>query len=55
MEKNPDLHYGPNNHYHASWWHIPHYGPNYYSYVWSRVFALDLFEKIKKEGLATAE
>ncbi|MBX7066436.1 MAG: Zn-dependent oligopeptidase [Parachlamydiales bacterium] len=39
------------SHFHASWWHIPGYGPKFYSYLWSQVFACDLFEKIKKEGL----
>ena len=42
---------GPNTHFHASWWHVPGYGAKYYSYLWSRVYAADLFEKIQKQGL----
>ena len=31
------------------------YGAKYYGYLWSRVFALDLFAKIKEHGLLNAE
>jgi thimet oligopeptidase len=41
----------PNNHYFASWTHVSSYGPRYYSYLWSQVFALDLFDQIRQEGL----
>ena len=41
----------PNYHGHASFFHLSGYGPRYYSYLWSQVFALDIFEKIEKEGL----
>lgn len=44
-----------NNHFHASWWHVPSYGPKYYSYLWSKVFSDDLFEKIRQEGLLNPE
>jgi len=31
--------------------HLTGYGAKYYGYMWSKVFALDLFNEIKKEGL----
>ncbi len=31
--------------------HLSVYGPSYYGYLWSKVFALDVFEQVKKEGL----
>ena len=36
---------------HASFGHLAGYGAKYYSYMWSKVFAIDLFSKIKKDGL----
>ena len=41
----------PDNHMYASFGHLPEYGARYYGYMWSKVFALDLFEQIKEEGL----
>ena len=41
----------PNNHFQASFGHLMGYGAQYYGYLWSRVFAIDLFDTIKKEGL----
>lgn len=38
-------------HFQASFGHLTEYGSLYYGYLWSKVFALDVFEKIKKEGL----
>jgi len=35
----------------ASFGHLMGYGAKYYSYLWSKVFALDLFDHIKKHGL----
>lgn len=31
--------------------HLTGYGSRYYGYLWSKVFAMDLFAEIKKEGL----
>lgn len=48
-----DLHYvyDPETHMQASFGHLDEYGARYYGYLWSRVFAADVFEQIKKEGL----
>jgi thimet oligopeptidase len=43
--------YDPASHFAASFGHLDEYGARYYGYLWSRVFALDVFEQIKKEGL----
>ena len=41
----------PENHMYACFDHLTGYGAKYYGYLWSKVFALDLFDAIKKEGL----
>lgn len=41
----------PEAHMYLSFGHLPDYGPRYYGYLWSKVFALDLFDCIKKQGL----
>lgn len=43
------------SHFYTSFGHLPGYGAKYYGYLWSKVFALDLFEKIKKHGLLNPE
>jgi thimet oligopeptidase len=43
------------NHFYASFGHLTGYGAKYYGYLWSKVFALDLFEHIKKFGLLNPE
>lgn len=45
----------PTTHYQASFGHLREYASRYYGYLWSRVFAADLFEKIKRKGLLNAE
>jgi len=47
----PHLVYQPNTHRYASFGHLTGYAAKYYGYLWSKVFALDLFYQIKKEGL----
>jgi thimet oligopeptidase len=39
------------NHFYTSFGHLTNYGAKYYGYLWSQVYALDVFETIKKEGL----
>ncbi len=41
----------PDTHFQAAFGHLMGYGAQYYGYLWSRVFALDLFDTIKKEGM----
>jgi thimet oligopeptidase len=38
-----------------SFGHLTDYGAKYYGYLWSKVFALDLFDHIKKFGLLNPE
>ena len=48
-------HFDLNNHFQASFGHLIGYGSKYYGYLWSRVFALDAFNEIKKHGLLNYE
>jgi thimet oligopeptidase len=43
--------YSPQDHDYAAFGHLTSYGARVYSYMWSKVFAFDIFEQIKKEGL----
>jgi len=45
----------PDTHYQAAFGHLMGYGAKYYSYMWAKVFALDIFEKINREGLLNPE
>lgn len=47
--------YNPEDHMFASFGHLTGYGAKYYGYLWSKVFALDLFAQFKKEGLLNPE
>lgn len=43
--------YPKDTHFYASFGHLYGYGAKYYGYLWSNVFAQDLFDTIKKQGL----
>jgi len=47
--------YDQNDNMYASFGHLSGYGAKYYSYMWSKVFALDMFAKIKKHGLLNSQ
>ena len=47
----PHMVFDPESHMYASFGHLTGYGAKYYSYMWSKVFALDLFAQIKHMGL----
>lgn len=51
----PQFTWMPENHFYASWGHLTGYAAKYYGYMWSKVFALDIFEEIKKHGLLNPE
>jgi len=50
-----NMYYDDEVHPWASFGHLTDYGAKYYSYLWSKVFALDLFYEIKKQGLLNQE
>lgn len=43
--------FDPETHKYASFGHLTEYAAKYYGYMWSKVFALDIFDAIRKEGL----
>jgi len=47
--------FDPDNKFQAAFGHLMGYGAKYYGYLWAKVFALDLFEQIKKEGLLNSQ
>lgn len=51
LRMSPRIAWSDRNHFYASWGHLTGYAASYYGYLWSRVFAQDVFETIKKEGL----
>lgn len=50
-----EIHFDPANKFYASFIHLMGYGPRYYGYLWSQVFAIDLFKEIEKHGLTNPE
>lgn len=50
-----NMEFDPETHMQASFGHLTGYGARYYGYLWSKVFALDLFEFIKPFGLRNHE
>lgn len=52
----PEVALDPENHFESSFGHLMGYGSKYYSYLWAKVFALDVFETIKtNNGLLNAQ
>lgn len=45
----------PEDHFYASFGHLTGYAAKYYGYLWSKVFALDMFNAIKQRGLLNPE
>lgn len=43
--------YEPEHYFEYSFAHLANYGASYYTYVWSRVIAADLFDTIKQRGM----
>ncbi len=50
----PDY-FDPEYYIYASLYHLTGYGPMYYGYLWSKVYAFDLFSVIKPYGLTNKE
>jgi thimet oligopeptidase len=46
----PHIAWNDNDHMYASFGHLSGYGAKYYTYLWSKVFALDLASAIKEQG-----
>lgn len=55
VQSQKNVEYDPENHMYASFGHLMGYGAKYYGYMWSKVFALDMFDTIKKHGLLNPE
>lgn len=51
----PYFEYTNNTHLYANFGHLVGYNAKYYGYMWSQVFALDMFERFNKEGLLSKE
>lgn len=51
----PHMAYCEDNHFYTSFGHLTGYSAKYYGYLWSKVFALDLFATIKQYGLLNPE
>lgn len=51
----PYVAYDEHDRSYASFGHLMGYGAKYYGYMWSNVFALDIFEQIKNAGLLNPE
>ncbi|CAG9576478.1 putative thimet oligopeptidase [Leishmania major strain Friedlin] len=46
----PGVNYEHNTHFESAFGHLTGYGAGYYGYMWSKVFALDLFEYIRSHN-----
>ena len=49
----PDIAYNSNYHMHTAFGHLTNYASSYYGYMWSLVFACDIFDQLDKEGLTS--
>jgi len=47
----PHVDRGEADHFQAAYGHLAGYAASYYAYVWSKIFALDLFSEVKEHGL----
>ncbi|RNE96818.1 metallo-peptidase, Clan MA(E), Family M3 [Trypanosoma rangeli] len=47
---NPDIKYADDTHFECSFGHLTSYGAGYYGYMWSKVFALDVYGYIKSHN-----
>jgi thimet oligopeptidase len=47
----PDIAYNERYHMHTAFGHLTNYAASYYGYMWSLVFACDIFDQLDKEGL----
>ena len=52
---NPHVVFIPEDNFESSFGHLMGYGAKYYGYLWSKVFALDLFDYIQQYGLLNAD
>jgi thimet oligopeptidase len=46
--------FNEDSHFYASFGHLYSYGARYYGYLWSKVFAADVFDTIKQQGLTNS-
>jgi len=51
----PHVLVSPEDHFVASFGHLMGYGAGYYGYLWSKVYALDMFARINEHGLLNPE
>jgi len=51
----PRVFHDKETHFQCSFGHLMGYGAKYYGYLWSKVFALDIFYQIKQKGLLNPE
>lgn len=48
------VYYPEDNHWYCSFGHLTGYGAKYYGYLWSKIYALDLFSRIKEAKFSPA-
>jgi len=55
IEITPKINVDTDVHFQCSFGHLGGYGAKYYSYLWSKVYALDIFENVREKGLLNAD